>query len=108
MKPFALVAAAAGTVVVLAACSHSAATSAAPAAPSTVSPSAASPSTATHPVTPVNCPQRYDAWRHGPAKKVIAAIDDAVNSAGKAASPSVRTAAVKKAGPAVAKAARYP
>lgn len=97
MKPFALAAAAAGAVVALAACSHSATTSAGPATSPTVTPSP----------TQVNCSQRYDAWRHGPAKKLIAAID-AVDAAGKAHDLPARKAAVKKAGRMIAGAVRHP
>lgn len=107
MKPFALAVSAAGAVVALTACSHSPAASLAPSGSSNVSSSAASPSAASHSAAPVDCPAQYDAWRHGPAKKAIAAIH-AVDSASKAKSASARTAAVKKAGPAVVKAARYP
>jgi hypothetical protein len=97
MRPFALAAAAAGAVVALAACSHGARTSAGP---------ASSPAGTRSP-TQVSCSQRYDAWRHGPAKKLIAAIG-AVDAAGKAHDLPARKAAVRKAGRMVAGADRNP
>src|SRR5712691_6148678 len=97
MKPLALAAAAASAVVALAACSQSATTSAGSATSPAVTRSAAQ----------VSCPQRYDGWRHGPAKKLIAAID-AVDSASKAHDLPARRAAVKKAGRMVGAAVRYP
>jgi hypothetical protein len=97
MKPFALAVVTAGAVVALAACSHGASTAAAP----------AGAATATHSAAPVNCPQLYHAWRHGPAKQLITAID-AVDSASTAKHIAARTAALKKAGAVVARAARYP
>jgi len=97
MKPLAHAAAAAGAVVALAACGHCATTSAGP---------ATSPAVTRSP-TQVNCPQRYDASRHGLARKLISAID-AVDAASKAYDLPARKAAVKKAGRIVAGAARYP
>jgi hypothetical protein len=96
MKSLAL-AAAAGVAVVLTACSHSAA------AP----PASAGQPVVTHSAAPVNCPRAYDAWKHGPAKKVLSALD-AVGAAVTAKDLPARTAALKKARPAVVKAARYP
>ncbi len=96
MRPFAL-AAAAGAVIALAACSHSAATSAGP---------ATSPAVTRSP-TQVSCSQRYDAWRHGPARKLIIAIA-AVDAATKAHDLAARKAAVRKAGRMVGGADRHP
>jgi hypothetical protein len=103
MKSFAVAAMAAGALVALSACSHSAATSAGAAA----SPSAAVHSAATPSAAPVNCPQAYAAWRHGHAKKFVSAID-AVDSASRTQDAAELSAALKKARSAVAKAARYP
>lgn len=97
MKPFALAAATACAVVALAACSHGAATSVAP----------AGAATATHSAAPVNCPRQYHAWQHGPAKRLVTAID-AVESASTAKDIRARTAVLKRAGAMVARAARYP
>jgi hypothetical protein len=95
MKRRALAAAAAGTVV-LTACSQTAPTSA---------PHAGTTPT-THAAVLVNCPQRYDAWQNGPAKRVVAALN-AVESASTGDDIAAQTAALKKAAPAVATAARY-
>ena len=97
MKPFALAAVTAGAVVALAACSHGAATSAAPTSAATVTRSAA----------PVNCPAQYHAWRRGPGRQLVTAIG-AVGSASTAKDVPARTAALKKAGAMIARAARYP
>ena len=84
------VAAAAG----LTACSHAAAPAAAP---------------ASHPSVrvPVSCSQQYDTWNHGQGKGLIAALD-AVSSAATAGDTKVLTATLKKARPAVSRAARHP
>ena len=103
MKPFALAAAAAGAVVALAACSHSAAPSASPSSSATGTRAAATHSAGTHPAAVVSCPQKYDAWKHGPGKKVDAALK-AVGSGSTAEAVS----ALKEAGPAIASAARNP
>jgi hypothetical protein len=97
MKPAALIAAAVGAVVALAACSHQAAPSAAP----------ASHAQATHHTVMVNCPQQYHAWKAGPAGKLTSALN-VVDSATTAGNVSAATAALKEAEPAVVRAARYP
>ena len=56
---------------------------------------------------PVSCSQRYDAWRHGKGKGVIAALD-AVSSAETAGHTHVLMAALKKSRPAVSQAAHHP
>jgi hypothetical protein len=96
MKPLAL-AAAAGAALVLASCSQGH-TRAMPSKHANVSHQA---------VVLVNCPLKYNAWKHGPAKRVLAAVDtvDSANSSGDV--PAI-TAALKEAQPAVASAARYP
>lgn len=96
MKPLAL-AAAAGAALVLAACSQSH-TTAMPSKHANVSHQA---------VALVNCPLKYNAWKHGPAKRLLAALDT-VESASSSGDTPALTAALKKAGPAVASAARYP
>ena len=94
MKRIAL-AAAGAAVVGLAACSHAAA------------PTAASASHRTVTAAPVSCSQQYATWEHGQGKGLIAALN-AVSSAGTAGDTQVLTAALKKAGPAVARGARHP
>jgi hypothetical protein len=83
-------------VLGLTACSQAAAPSAAPASPRT------SPA-----IAPVNCSQQYHAWNHGQGKGLIAALT-AVSSADRAGDAHVLTVALKKARPAVARAARHP
>jgi hypothetical protein len=56
---------------------------------------------------PVSCAQRYQAWNHGPGKGLIATFD-AVSVAGTAGDIKVLTLALKKAKPAVARAAHDP
>jgi hypothetical protein len=96
MKPLALLAAVAGAAVVLTACSQTSRTSAPQASPATI----------THSAVLINCPQLYDAWRNGPAKNVVAALN-AVDSAS-TGDIGAQTAALKKAASAFVTAARYP
>jgi hypothetical protein len=96
MKPLAL-SAAAGALIALAACSSHASPVAAP----------VHRVIDTHPAVLVNCPKEYDAWRQGPAKTLVGALD-AVDSASAAGDTSALEAALKQATPAVDKAARYP
>jgi hypothetical protein len=93
MKRLAL-AAAGAAVAGLAACSHSAATTA-----------GSAPHSAT--AVPVSCGQQYRAWAHGQGEGFMAALS-AVSSAQTAGDTQVLTAALTKAKPAVAKAARHP
>ena len=93
MKYLAL-AAAGAAVVGLAACSHSAAPTAASASHRAVTP-------------PVSCSQQYATWKHGHGKGLIAALS-AVSSAGTAGDNHALAAALKKAEPAVATGARHP
>ena len=97
MKPAAFFAAAVCAVVALAACSHQAAPSAAP----------ASHAQATHHAVMASCPQQYQTWKAGPAGKLTRALN-IVDSATTAGNVSVATAALKEAEPAVVRAARYP
>src|SRR5690242_2567103 len=95
MKRLAL--AAAGTAVAgLAACSHSTAPTAASASHGTVTAAA-----------PVSCRQQYQTWEHGPGKGLIATVH-AVSMASTAGNHQILTAALEKAKPIVARAARYP
>lgn len=96
MKPLAL-AAAAVAAVVLAACSQSHPTSAAP----------TKHTTPTHSAQLVNCPVEYNVWKRGPAKKLVAAIET-VDSASTAQDMTALTDALTRARPAVLRAARYP
>ena len=96
MKPLALAAASAAAVL-LAACSQAHPTSAIP----------ARHATATHSAVLVNCPLKYNAWKHGPAKKLVIALKT-VGSASTAEDTPALTAALKKVGPAVLSAERYP
>jgi hypothetical protein len=85
------IAVAGAAVVGLTACTSTAAPKA---APGTVS-------------VPVGCGQRYQAWDHGPGKGLIGTFD-AVSVAGTAGDLKVVTVALKKAKPAIARAARDP
>ena len=99
MKRIAL--AAAGIAVAgLAACSHAAAPTAARAT-APVGHGTASPA------VPVSCRQQYDTWQRGQGRGVMAALD-AVGTAGTARDAQALTAALQKARPAVAQAARHP
>ena len=93
MKRIAL-AAAGAAVVGLAACSHAAAPAAAPASHR-------------NPLVPVTCSRQYATWQHGQGKGLIAALD-AVSAAGTVGDAHVLSAALQKARPAVARAARHP
>jgi hypothetical protein len=94
MKRLALGAAVAAAVVGLAACSHSAANTAASTSHSATA-------------VPVSCGQQYRTWAHGHGKGLMAALN-AVSSAETAGDTQVLTAALKKVKPAVARAARHP
>ena len=93
MKRIAL-AAAGAALAGLTACSHAAAPAAAPASHR-------------NPPVPVSCSRQYDTWQHGPGKGLIAALH-AVSRADTAGGTHVLTAALQKARPAVARAARHP
>ena len=91
--------AAAGAAVVglgLTACSQAAAPTAAPAKHVTAAPA-----------VPVSCGQQYQTWAHGRGKGVIAALN-AVSSAGTAGDSHALKVALRKAKPAVARAAHHP
>lgn len=88
--------AAGAAVVGLTACSQNTAHTAAP----------ASPGTATR-AAPVSCSQQYGAWEHSHGKGLLATLST-VSSAGAAGDAHVLTAALKKARPAVARAASHP
>jgi len=102
MKPYALAAAAGGAVVALAACSSSAATSAASSSSATGTHSAAA-----HPAALVSCPRQYDAWKRGPGKNLVAALQT-LGSASTAGDSTAQTAALKEAAPAIASTTRHP
>ena len=93
MKSLALAAAGAG-LLGLAACSQTAAPTAA---------------TATHRAVrvPISCGQQYRTWQDGPGKGLTTALD-AVSIAGTAGNAHVLTAALRKAEPIVVRAARHP
>lgn len=93
MKHLAL-AAAGAAMAGLAACSHTAAPTAASASHRTVAP-------------PVSCGQRYASWEHGDGRGLIAALN-AVSSAGTAGNTHALAAALKNAQSAVARGARHP
>lgn len=93
MKYLAL-AAAGAAMAGLAACSHTAAPTAAPANHRAVAP-------------PVSCRQQYATWEHGTGKGLIAALDG-VSSAGAAGGTRALAAALKNAQPAVTQGARHP
>lgn len=96
MKRLTLTAAAGAAVIGLAACSNSTAPTAAPASHSAVTPA-----------TPVNCSQQYRNWDHGPGKGLIATLH-AIGVASTVSDPRALTAAIRSAGPSVARATRYP
>jgi hypothetical protein len=56
---------------------------------------------------PVSCAQQYQTWEQGRGTGLVATLH-AVSVASTAGNPGVLTAALKKARPAVARAARYP
>jgi hypothetical protein len=56
---------------------------------------------------PANCSEQYTAWAHGHGKGLVATVT-AVSSAATAGNPHALRAALKKARPAVAQAARHP
>lgn len=87
-------AAAGAAMAGLAACSHTAAPTAAPPSHRAVAP-------------PVSCRQQYATWEHGTGKGLIAALD-AVSSAGTASGTHALAAALKNAESAVARGARHP
>ena len=94
MKRIALVAAGAA-VAGLAACSNAA------------TPTTAAPASHGSARVPVSCTHQYATWMHGQGRGLIATLD-AVSSAGTARDSHVLTAALKKARPAVDRAARHP
>ena len=56
---------------------------------------------------PVSCAQQYQTWAHGRGTGLVATLH-AVSVASTAGDPKVLTVTLKKAKPAVARAARYP
>jgi hypothetical protein len=84
-----------GAVVGLAACTSSAAPGAAPG------------DKASSPVVPVSCSRQYNAWSHHQGRGLMAALR-AVSSAQTTGSTHVLLAALRKAEPAVTRAARHP
>ncbi len=86
-----ILAAASVAVVGLTACSNSAAPAAAP---------------GNAPV-PVSCAQQYQTWEHGQGAGLVSTFH-AVSVASTAGNPKMLKATLKKARPAVARAARYP
>jgi hypothetical protein len=95
MKRLAL-AAAGAAIVGLSACSHTTAPTAAPGSQGTGTP-----------IPAVSCNQQYSSWEHGQGKGLLTALN-AVSSAETAGNAHVLTVALKKARPAVARAARHP
>lgn len=95
MKRSIILAAAGAAVAGLTACGHAAAPAAAPASHKNVV------------RVPVSCSEQYQAWMHGRGKGLVATVD-AVSSAATAGDPHVLRAALKRARPAVASAARHP
>jgi hypothetical protein len=95
MKRLALTAVGAA-VIGLTACSHGKAPSAASAGHTTRTP-----------IAPISCSHQYRAWNDGEGKGLMDALDT-VASAGTAKNGRVLTSALKRARPAVAKAARHP
>ena len=106
MKCIALAVAGAAAVAGLTACSQNAAPSTATLSPQTGTPSA-SPQTGTPSATAVDCIQQYHTWRDGGGKDLVSALN-AVDSADATGNMQVLSAALKKAKPAITRAARYP
>jgi hypothetical protein len=94
MKRLALAAVSATAAVGLTACSHAAAPAGAHASPAV-----------RH--TLASCSQQYSTWQQGPGKGLLAALHT-VSVASTAGDPHVLTVTLKKAGPAVARAAHHP
>ena len=111
MKRIALVVAGAAAVTGLAACSHTTASSIS--SPSTqpvihsTSTSSPSPQPVVHSTSVVDCIQQYNTWKDGNGKGIVATLT-AVSSADKAGDTQALLTALKKAKPAIARAARYP
>jgi hypothetical protein len=97
MKPLAFLAAASAAAVTLAACSQASAPSAAHVSHKTV----------THSAGLASCPQEYAAWKASPAGSLTSTLN-AVDAASRAGDMPALKAALKKAGPVVLRAARYP
>ena len=74
---------------------------------STATPTTAAPASNGSARVPVSCTKQYTTWMHGQGKGLIATLD-AVSSAGTARDAHVLTATLKKAKPAVDRAARHP
>jgi hypothetical protein len=97
MKRIALAVAGAAAVTGLTACSHAATSSTAPASPQPVIRS----------TSVADCIQQYKTWKDGNGNGVVATLST-VSSADKAGDTQVLSIALKKAKPAIARAARYP
>jgi hypothetical protein len=101
MKTLTVLATAVGATFVLAACSQTSGTSVPEPNPATTI------HATTHAAAQIDCPQRYDAWKNGPAKKAITVVNSvATSSTGKGI--QVQETALKSVAPAVDAAARYP
>lgn len=97
MKRIALAAAGAAAVTALTACSHAATSSTAPPSPLPVIRS----------TSVADCIQYYKTWKDGNGKGVVATLST-VSSADKAGDTQVLSTVLKKAKPAIARAARFP
>lgn len=104
MKPLAVLAAAAGATAILAGCTTTSGTSA---AQSGTSASPSSTATAHHGVAAIACPKSYGAWKNGPGKEVIAAVN-AVVTVSSGGDLQAQEAALRKAAPAVDAAGSHP
>jgi hypothetical protein len=89
-------AAAGAAVIGLTACTHATTHNAAPASHGSSTP-----------IAPVSCSQQYHSWTQGEGKGLMGALK-AVTSAATAGDAQVLTAALRRAKPAVAKAAQHP
>jgi hypothetical protein len=98
---------AAGTVVAgLTACTSSAPSAIPTSSPAVTSPTATSP-TATSSAVAAECRQQYNAWKQGPGKGLVSALNT-VGSAAEAGDRNVLTAVLKRASPALTRASRSP
>jgi hypothetical protein len=106
MKRIALAVAGAAAIAGLAACSHTTASSTSSSSPQPVVHST-SPQPVVHSTSVADCIQQYNTWKDGNGKGIVAALTT-ISSAERAGDTQALTTTLKKAKPAIARAARYP
>lgn len=108
MRYLALAVASAAAVAGLAGCSSHAATPlAAPTSAQVGTQPATAPQAGTQTVSAANCGKQYKTWKNGNGKGLVAAVTG-VGTAAATGNTQVISVALKKAKPALARAARYP